>query len=159
MVALVEHVQHGIVGVHRTYLRSDGSGKANLPKDWQKRSLGPVGGGAVRLGTPRVGEWMGVAEGIETMMAVITASAMPGWAALSAGGIRSLILPPEATHVIICTDNDGNGVGQGAAHDAAGRWLAEGRRVRIAIPPEPDTDFADVLVADASAAAEARHVA
>jgi predicted DNA-binding transcriptional regulator AlpA len=48
---------------------------------------------------------------------------------------------------------------QRAAHDAAARWLAEGRRVRIALPPEPDTDFADLLVADASAAEEARHVA
>jgi hypothetical protein len=58
---------------------------------------------------------------------------------------RALILPPEATHALICVDNDGNGVGQRAAHDVAERWLAEGRRVRVAIPPEPDTDFNDVL--------------
>jgi hypothetical protein len=56
MVALVERVGCSIVGVHWTNLRSDGSSKANLPKDWQKRSLGPIGGGAVRLGTPRAGD-------------------------------------------------------------------------------------------------------
>jgi hypothetical protein len=32
------------------------------------------------------------------------------------------------------------------AADVAQRWLAEGRRVRIAMPPGSDTDMADVLV-------------
>jgi phage/plasmid primase-like uncharacterized protein len=108
---------------------------------------------------PRPGEWLGVAEGVETMMSVVSVFAMPGWAALSAGGIRSLILPPEATNIIICADNDSNGVGQRAANDAAERWLAEGRRVRIAIPHQPDTDFNDVLTAAGYPNAEVRHVA
>ena len=46
----------------------------------------------------------------------------------------------------ICADNDANGVGQRTAAEAAQRWLTEGRRVRIAMPPESDTDMADVLV-------------
>jgi len=33
-----------------------------------------------------------------------------------------------------------------ARPEAARRWLTEGRRVRIAMPPESDTDMADVLV-------------
>jgi putative DNA primase/helicase len=107
----------------------------------------------------RPGQWFAVAEGIETTMAVVMACAMPGWAALSAGGIRMLILPPEATHIMICADHDTSGVGQRAADDAAARWLAEGRRVRIALPPQPGSDFADVLAADTSAAAEVRYVA
>jgi hypothetical protein len=157
MVARVEHVERGFVGVHRTYLRADGSGKADLPKRLQKLSLGPIGGGAVRLGLPRLGEWFVTAEGIESVAAVMISCGRPGWAALSAGGLRALILPPEATHVLIAADHDRNGVGQRAAYDAAARWLAEGRQVRVAIPPEPDTDFADVLAA--SAAAESRNVA
>jgi hypothetical protein len=72
MVSLVEHVERGIVGVHRTYLRSDGCGKADLVKEWQKRTLGPIGGGAVRLGMPREGEWLAVGEGIETVLSVMT---------------------------------------------------------------------------------------
>jgi hypothetical protein len=152
MVALVEHVERGIVGVHRTYLRSDGAGKADLRKEWQKLSLGPIGGGAVRLGMPRPYEWLAIGEGIETVLAVMVACRLPGLAALSAGGLRALVLPPEIEHVLIAADNDANGVGQRAAHDAAARWSAEGRHVRIALPPEPDTDFADVLAAKASAA-------
>ena len=75
------------------------------------------------------------------------------------GGIRALILPAEATHVLICADHDANNIGQRAAHDAAERWLTEGRRVRIAIPPEPDTDFNDVLTTAGYAKAEVRDVA
>jgi hypothetical protein len=33
----------------------------------------------------------------------------PGWAALSAGGIGTLQLPPEATDILIGADNDKNG--------------------------------------------------
>jgi hypothetical protein len=155
MVGLVEHVERGPVAVHCTYLRPDGSGKANLPKEKQRAFFGPVAGGAVRLGTPRAGEWFAIGEGIETTLAVVSACGMPAWAALSAGGMRCLILPPEATRVIICADHDVSRTGERAAHDAAARWLAEGRRVRIAMPNAPDTDMADVLIEDEGA----RHVA
>jgi len=48
-------------------------------------------------------------------------------------------------NVTILADNDKNGAGERAAHTAAARWLAEGRRVRIAMPPLPGTDWNDVL--------------
>jgi len=145
MVALVEHVKDGPVAVHCTYLKPDGIAKADLPKNKQRAFFGPVGGGAVRLGMPRAGQWFAAGEGIETVQAVLTACAMPGWAALSAGGMRTLILPADATHVMILADHDLSGTGERAAHDAAARWLSEGRRVRIAMPPKPGTDMADVL--------------
>jgi putative DNA primase/helicase len=145
MVALVEHVERGPVAVHCTYLRPDGSAKADLRKNEQRACFGPVAGGAVRLGMPRAGEWFAVSEGIETALSVAIACAMPAWAALSAGGITNLVLPPEATHVVICADHDAGGTGKRAARNAVARWLAEGRRVRVAMPPRPDSDFNDVL--------------
>jgi putative DNA primase/helicase len=158
MVALVEHVQRGPVAIHRTFLRADGSGKAIVEP--AKASLGPVGGGAVRFGMPRGGEWLAIAEGIETALSIATACAMPVWAALAEGGIRKLLLPAEATHVLLCADHDANGVGQRASHDAAQRFLREGRRVRIAMPPTSEMDFNDVLTSSGAAAiVEARHVA
>ena len=149
MVALVEHVERGAVAVHCTYLRHDSGGKADIEKS--KAFFGPVSGGAVRFGAPRAGERFGVAEGIETALSVAMACAMPAWAALSAVGIQSLILPPAATHVVICADNDANGTGERSAHHAAARWLAEGRRVRVAVPPETGTDFNDLLNGNAAA--------
>jgi putative DNA primase/helicase len=158
MLALVEHSERGPVAIHATYFRADSSGKAAIAKP--KAMFGPVGGGAVRLGMPRAGEWLAIAEGIETALAVATACALPAWAALSAGGIRALVLPREATHVVICADHDASGTGQRAAQHAAQRWLAGGRHVRIAIPPEPGSDMADALITDTAAGTvEARHVA
>jgi putative DNA primase/helicase len=157
MVGLVEHVERGPVAVHCTYLQPDGSGKADIEKS--KAIFGPVAGGAVRLGMPRTGEWLAVGEGIETALSVAVACSMPAWAALSAGGMKKLVLPPEATHVVICADHDASGTGERAAHDAAVRWRAEGRRVRVAMPPAPGVDFNDVLRHGTAAKInEARHV-
>ena len=87
-----------------------------------------------------------VAEGIETALSAMTATAMPAWAALSASGMKALILPSIVRTVIILADHDLSGAGEHAARTAAARWLAEGRRVRIAMPPVPGTDFNDVLI-------------
>jgi putative DNA primase/helicase len=146
------------VGVHRTYLRPDGSGKAAV--ETAKASLGPIAGGAVQLATNQPGRWTLIAEGIETALSVGQSCGLPAWAALSAGGIRNLVLPAEACMLLICVDNDANGVGQRAANAAAERFLAEGRRVRIALPPRPGLDFNDLLRGSASARFdEKRHVA
>jgi hypothetical protein len=145
MVALAEHVEHGAVAVHRTFLAFDGSGKASFRSP--RLSLGPVGGAAIRLAAAPEHEPLVVAEGIETAASAMLATGFPAWAALSAGGIERLVLPPvpAASTVIIAADHDRNGVGQRAARSAADRWLAEGRHVRIALPPAPGSDFNDLL--------------
>jgi putative DNA primase/helicase len=144
MLCLVEHVEQGPVAVHCTYLAIDGSCKATIYPN--KKFFGPVKGGAVRLGQVQADHWLVVGEGIES-----TASAMQlwglssGWAALSENGLRNLVLPPEAQLIVIACDNDENGVGQAAARDAVWLWTEEGRTVRVMVPPQPNTDFSDVL--------------
>ncbi len=73
--------------------------------------------------------------------------------------MRSVVLPPEASKVLICSDNDANGTGQRAASEAAERFLREGRQVRIATPPMTGMDFNDVLNGGGEVMLEARHVA
>jgi hypothetical protein len=137
MVALVEHVERGVVGVHRTYLTADYRRR-------DRASLGPIGGGAVRLGS--AADTLMVGEGIETCLAAMQATAMPAWAALSTSGLVALKLPPIVQHVVILADNDPSGAGERAACAAAGRWLGEGRQVQIAMPPEHGTDFNNLLL-------------
>jgi hypothetical protein len=143
MVALVEHVDGGAVAIHRTFLAIDGSAKASFRKP--RLSLGPVGGGAVRLAP--AGETLLVGEGVETTMSGMQETGIPGWAALSAGGLETLVLPPLplAHKVIILADHDANGRGEEAARDAARRWLAEGREPSLAMPKAINTDWNDVL--------------
>jgi hypothetical protein len=144
MLSLVEHVEHGPVAVHCTYLAIDGSCKATI--DPNKRIFGPVGGAAVRLGPARVAQWLVIGEGIESTASAMQLSGLSsGWAALSASGLRNLVLPPEAQLIVIACDNDENGVGQAAARDAAWLWTEQGRTVRVKMPPKPDTDFNDIL--------------
>jgi hypothetical protein len=143
LVAKVEHIEHGFLGVSATYLALDGSGKTTLEPP--RRFFGCVKGGAVRFGDPRPGKWLALAEGIETTLSVAQSGALAAWACLSADGIRSIVLPSTALLVVICGDRDENAVGERAARDAGARFVREGRRVRIALPPEPGTDFNDIL--------------
>jgi putative DNA primase/helicase len=126
-----------ITGVHRTFLRSDGSAKADLPE--KKMSLGGIRGAAVRL-TPAASK-LAICEGIETGLSFMQATGIPTWAALSAAGMQSLLLPPEVREVVIAADPDP--VGIKTARRAAYRWHGEGRTVRIVQPPQ-GFDFNDL---------------
>jgi putative DNA primase/helicase len=151
MVGVIEHVEFGIIGVSRTYLATDGSTKAAFNKP--RLFLGLAGGGAVRLGSASANVELVVGEGIESTLSYMQMHRLPGWAALSANGIKSLVLPPEARRVVIAADNDESKVGVKAALAAARRWTGEMRRVRIDLPPKPGSDWNEVLTARAKVAA------
>jgi len=143
MLACVTDYTGNLRALHRTYLAVDGKSKA--PVSPERMTLGPVNGYALHLA--EAGERVAVTEGLETGLSVMIATGVPTWAALSAGGIQKLILPPLplAREILVCADNDANGVGQRAAQTFAARCIAEGRRVRIALPPTPGSDFNDLL--------------
>jgi hypothetical protein len=152
MMAAVEHADYGFVGVTRTFLAIDGSVKASL--DPPRLFTGSVAGGAVQLAA--AAETLLIGEGIETVLAGISATGLPGWAALSTSGLKALLLPPLVQHVIILADNDKSGAGERAARTAAARWRAGGRRVSIYMSPRIGVDAADLILA---AAAGGRHAA
>lgn len=142
IVAKVEHAKRGHVATQATYLAVDGSDKAAL--DPPRKSFGKLTGGAIQFGPAKVGEWLALAEGIETTLSVMQSCGVTGWACLGTSGMKSVSLPPEATHVLICADHDKPGID--AAREAAQRLLSEGRHVRIAMPPTEGEDFNDVLL-------------
>jgi putative DNA primase/helicase len=144
MVAAVVNVTGEQIAVHKTFLRPDGSGKADLPKEEQRETCGPMKGGAVRLAPHRPGVELLIAEGIESALAAMQLFDLPAWAALCANGIETLELPREIRSLAIAADFDLSGVGQRAALSARARWISERRSVRILLPPNPG-DFNDVL--------------
>lgn len=139
VAAVATWPSNNVVALHRTFLTADGCRKA--PVEPQRKSWGPIVGGAVRLGDV-AGELV-VAEGVETTLAAIDLLRVPGWAALSAGGIRRLVLSHEVIKVTVVADHDP--VGLAAAHQAAIRWRREGRTVRIVAPAQPGEDANDLL--------------
>lgn len=140
MVALVRDAGGEPLAIHRTYLRRDGTGKADVEP--AKASLGPVWGGAIRLAL--MAAEMVIGEGIETAASAGCLTGLPAWAAINAGNLATgLVLPVGVRSVVIAVDRDP--AGERAAATAAGRWQAEGRHVRLLIPDLPGTDAADVL--------------
>jgi putative DNA primase/helicase len=137
------------IAIHSTFLARDGVGKA--PVDPAKMMLGPCRGGVVRLAEP--GEVLMVGEGIETCLTAMQATGHAAWAALSTSGLRALDLPTDGRDVIVLADGDDPG--EVAARDCAWRWKREGRRVRIARPPQ-GMDFNDLLKARAPSIGETR---
>jgi putative DNA primase/helicase len=146
MVAPIVNIAGEQIAIHKTFLRPDGRGKVDLPREQQRETCGPMKGGAVRLAPHRPGVELLVGEGIESTLSAMHLFGLPGWAALCAPGIEALDLPAEVRAVVIAADNDVNGVGQRAALSAQARWIAEGRSVRILVPPNPGEDFNDVLL-------------
>lgn len=131
----------GAPAVHRTYLRPDGSGKADIEPS--KAMLGTVSGGAVRL-TEGPGRLV-VAEGIETALSLacgLLSGPAKIWAALSTSGMRGLRLPDRPGRLTIASD--GETAGREAANALAERASAMGWDVSLL--PAPDRkDWNDIL--------------
>ncbi len=142
MLAAIRNTPEGkIVGVHRTWIMPDGSGKA--PISPSKMMLGMAHGGAVRLA--EAGKTLVVCEGIETGLSILQSTGLPTWAALSTSGMVSLALPPLSMtkKIIIAGDNDF--AGMEAAMNAAENWTKQGYEVRTAFP-QIHNDFNDLLM-------------
>lgn len=142
MTAAIRNAAGDLIAVHRTYLAANGQGKADTEP--QKASLGPAWGGAIRLAEPAADRPLVIGEGIETAAAAGLLMDAPAWAAISAGNLgKGLLLPLQVRNVIIAADPDQ--AGETAAREAALRWSAEGRQVKIA-RPRGAGDFADLLI-------------
>jgi hypothetical protein len=105
-------------------------------------------GGAIRLFAP--GSTLGVAEGIETALAVHMRTGMPVWPVISAGLLARLQPPAETSLVVVWADRDRSGTGEAAALSLRERLLRHGVSVAMHLPPGPipanskGIDWADV---------------
>lgn len=134
MVALMSNPATGeACGVHRTFLRTDGSGKADGDA---KMMLGNTG--VIRLvPDAEVTLGLGLAEGIETALAVMQGFGWsPVWAATSAGAIKRFPVLPGIDCLTVFADADA--AGQEAARTVAECWAAAGREVQILTAPRGD---------------------
>ena len=151
MIGVVRDVAGEVVALHRTYLQeADGTVAGTVTKaavSKPRMMLGRVAGATVRLVPINPGAALGLCEGIETGLAVMTACpGLPVWAALSASNLEQAKLPPEARRIVILADHDASGAGMRAAETAARRLRGEGRHVEIACPSCEGDDFDDVLL-------------
>jgi len=121
-------------GVHVTYLRGDGRGKADGPA--QKVMLGKRG--VIRLSPDEeVTLGIGLAEGIETAVAVMQRlDWRPVWAATCAGAVASFPVLRGIEAITIFADCDS--AGTRAAETCARRWSEAGREGYVWTPAQGD---------------------
>lgn len=103
LIAAVTGLDGCLTGVQRTWLDPSGRGKAPMPSP--RRALGHLLGNGVRFGTAH--DVLAAGEGVETVLALRTAlPALPIVAALSAGHLAAMCLPPTLRCLYIARDND-----------------------------------------------------
>jgi len=115
--------------------------KATVPKPKKMYSVmegKEVSGGAVRLGRVK-DHVLGLAEGIETAVAVNQATGMTVWATLTATLIGSFEPPPGVEEIVVWADKDrpttkGDKAGEDNAQRLKERLKASGIIVRIEVP-------------------------
>jgi uncharacterized protein (DUF927 family) len=146
MVALPTYPKTGapVGGIQRTFLAWSGSGKAQVERGEQKLSLGPCRGGVVRLADPVDGKPLLLGEGVETVLTVMEATGLPGWATLGTSGLVNLELPNNVTDVILLAENDG-GPNEKALSEIAPVLAEHGVKALIARPPPGLKDFNDLV--------------
>lgn len=139
-----------LVSIHRIFLSPEGD-KAPVPD--AKKMMSPhseIRGAAIKLFP--AGEVLGVAEGIETALAVHAITRMPMWSCVSATLMELVDIPDSVKHVVIWADLDRSQRGLEAADTLADRLEAQGKTVEIFLPqgaiPEGSkgVDWLDVML-------------
>lgn len=149
MLAPLVTIDGRMVGLHRTYLSTDGR-KAPVPTAKKLTPAnGPLAGAAIPLGRPKAGV-MGVAEGIETALAARCITKVPVAAAYCASQVAAWAWPTGTRRIVVFGDNDP--AGRDAAVRLKLRAAAAQIDAEIMMPSTPGDDWNDVLRASQEAA-------
>jgi len=155
MLALVQDRDGGFVTLHRTYLKDGQKARGHESK---KLVSGGLKEGAVRLFEAT--HELGIAEGIETCLAVRQRNGQPVWAAVNCHNLEVIAVPHSVNSVHIYADNDADSYfdGQASAFILARRLVNEAarkhldRKVKVFVPQHDGQDWCDVVAAHASLA-------
>lgn len=128
LVAALASADNRLIGIQRTYLNADGTGKAAVPKP--KLSLGGISGGAIRLAP--CARSMIVCEGIEDGLSLMQELGRAVWVAAGAGNLPKMRFPQGAQEVAV--GGDGDETGRAAARKAVDAFQSAGLRARAFFP-------------------------
>ncbi|GIK50336.1 MAG: hypothetical protein BroJett013_30330 [Alphaproteobacteria bacterium] len=162
MTALISGPDGKPWSVHRTFLKADGSGKADV-EPARKIWPGKFWGGAIRLAkgvndcSPEeaarqglCGEVLAIGEGVETMLSVALACpAWRAWAAGNVGAIGRVVVPASVSMVILVGENDESAEARRAFETAMREQAAQAKRqgyeLYVTRPPAGVDDFNTAL--------------
>ena len=131
------------VTIHRTFLTLDGNKAPITDPKKLLPALQKMSGGAIRLFEPEEG-LIGIAEGIETALAVRELTKVPTWSAVSSVLMESFDPPEGVKHVIVFGDNDISYAGAKSAYVLANRLVVK-RGLSVDVCVSRERDFLDDL--------------
>jgi hypothetical protein len=143
MIALVRDIRTDTaVAIHRTALTTD-----DPPKRISRMSLGPTGGGAIKLSpNDEVSTSIMIAEGIETALAAsLKFHYRPVWSVLDKNGIAKFPALSGIECAVIAVDNDADGGAARAADECVNRLTHAGIECFTAKPSRVK-DFNDIIL-------------
>lgn len=158
IIALIRNNLGVPVGLSRTYITEQGF-KVELGQGLKAKKMTPSvlkrsKGRHVHLAKPKDG-YLGVAEGIETALAVYQGTKFPTWPTMSSTMLEAFSPPREVHTLLIFADKDRSGVGERSAHALCSSLAWRGIRTLVLTPPIPilstdekGIDWADQLVRD-----------
>ena len=133
LIAAISDHDGRFLAIQRTYLAHDAPVKAEVAD--QRRTLGHVAGGAIRIGDTE--DILAIGEGLETMLSLRTA--FPRLPIAASTGTHILAgWTPAPRHRRILIASDPEEAGQTAAETLAERLRGDGLLVVIATPAEGD---------------------
>jgi putative DNA primase/helicase len=141
MIAAVQAADRRVIAAQLTFLHPSGRSKA--PCATPRKTFGPMGAGAIRLGP--AGAVVGLAEGTESALSAMSLFGITVWATLGAQRLGSIRLPSEVDKVILYPDRDETG--RRAAQKAAEVYRAT-RFVECKFPADGCNDFNDEMTAE-----------
>ena len=128
LVAAIASADNKLIGIQRTYLNSNGTGKADISKP--KLSLGRVVGGAIRLAP--CAKSMFVCEGLEDGLTLQQELGQATWVAAGASMLPAMQFPMEVSAIAIGGDNDE--AGRMSADKACEAFTGIGIAARVFFP-------------------------
>ena len=139
--------------LHRTFLKPDGSGKADVSRP--KMILAPprdMRGGYIMLDKPiatEAGKYIGIAEGIETALSVREATGCPMWVGYSDRLMEMVNIPLDVKMVFPWIDLEPSGAGERAGNVLTERLAKQSCESFPQLPPSmgrSKVDWNDVYV-------------
>lgn len=139
LVCAIQGPDGKVTAVQRIWLAKDGLGKAAVPG--AKRTLGPLGAGALRLAP--VARHLGIAEGPETGLSAQQIFGLPVWVSCGASRMRS-ILPPAGVRKITIFGDNGE-AGEREAEKAIDHFTRRAFQTDAQFPANDLPDFNDAV--------------
>lgn len=144
--------------LHRTFLKKDGSGKADVSRQkMQLAAPSSVIGGFIALSNPTFdmhgNGYIGVAEGIETALSVQEATGCPMWAGISDRLMEKINFDDSIKVVLVWIDKDITLAGKNAFNRMKTALEAKGKKVFGFMPQgtEAKLDWNDIYIQQGAA--------